>query len=154
MSDPIEVLLKFAFLAVLYLFLLWVARSALRDLRRPASATPAGAAPVVAGRASDARARLIVLQGGGGLRVGDFFEIGSGITIGRVPASDIVIDDNYASGKHARVYGSDGSVYLEDLNSTNGTYVNGRRVSTRAELRPDDLVRIGDVELRLDGLDG
>ena len=65
-----------------------------------------------------------------------------------------MIDDNYASGKHARVYGSDGSVYLEDLNSTNGTYVNGRRVSTRAELRPDDLVRIGDAELRLDGLDG
>ena len=51
MSDPIEVLLKFAFLAVLYLFLLWVARSALRDLRRPTSATSAGTAPVVAGRA-------------------------------------------------------------------------------------------------------
>jgi FHA domain len=150
MSDPIEVLLKFAFLAVLYLFLLWIARSALRDLRRPASTAP-GTVPVVAGRASDARARLVVVQGGGGLRVGDFFEIGSGITIGRAPGSDIVIDDNYTSGSHARVYGADGSVYLEDLNSTNGTYVNGRRVATRAELRSDDLVRIGEAELRLDG---
>jgi hypothetical protein len=151
MSDPIEVLLKFAFLAVLYLFLLWIARSALRDLRRPVSAGSGAGVPVVAGRASDARARLIVVHGGGGLRVGDFFEIGSGIAIGRAPESDIVIDDNYASGKHARVYGADGAVYLEDLNSTNGTYVNGRRVATRAELRPDDLVRIGDAELRLDG---
>ncbi len=151
MSDPIEVLLKFAFLAVLYLFLLWIARSALRDLRRPASAGTGAGAPVVAGRASDARARLIVVQGGGGLRAGDFFEIGSGIMIGRAPASDIVIDDGYTSGSHARVYGADGSVYLEDLNSTNGTYVNGRRVATRAELRPDDLVRIGEAELRLDG---
>jgi hypothetical protein len=151
MSDPIEVLLKFAFLAVLYLFVLWIARSALRDLRRPSGTAPRGGVPVVAGRASDARARLIVVQGGGGLRVGDFFEIGSGIMIGRAPGSDIVIDDNYASGKHARVYGADGAVYLEDLGSTNGTYVNGRRVATRAELRPDDLVRIGEAELRLDG---
>src|SRR5215212_7944092 len=144
MSDPIEVLLKFAFLAVLYLFLLWIARSALRDLRRPASTASGAGVPVVAGRASDARARLIVVQGGGGLRVGDFFEIGSGITIGRAPASEIRIDDNYASGRHARVYGADGAVYLEDLDSTNGTYVNGRRVATRAQLRADDMIAVGD----------
>jgi hypothetical protein len=147
-SDPIEVLLKFAFLAVLYLFLLWIARSALRDMRRPVAA--AAGAPVVAGRASDARARLSVVRGTGALRTGDFFEIGSGITIGRAPASEIVVDDNFASGSHARVYGADGAVYLEDLGSTNGTYVNGRRVATRARLRADDLVRVGEAEFRLD----
>jgi FHA domain len=149
MTDPIEVLLKFAFLAVLYLFLLWIARSALKDLRRPPGPAPAGSA--VAGAASDARARLVVVQGGGGLRAGDWFEVGSGLTIGRAPASEIRIDDDYASGRHARVYGSDGAVYLEDFKSTNGTYVNGRRVDTRARLRSDDLIRIGDAEFRLEG---
>src|SRR3954468_5514886 len=111
MTDPIEVLLKFAFLAVLYLFLLWIARSALRDLRRPASGPGSGSA-AVAGAAADARARLIVVQGGGGQRVGDWYEIGSGLTIGRAPASEIRIDDGYASGRHARVYGADGAVFL------------------------------------------
>jgi pSer/pThr/pTyr-binding forkhead associated (FHA) protein len=149
MNDPIEVLLKFAFLAVLYLFLLWIARSALRDLRRPPSSAGPGAA-AVAGRASDARARLIVVHGSGGLRAGDFFEVGSGITIGRAPASEIVVDDDFASGRHARVYGSDGAVFLEDLNSTNGTFVNGKRVSTRSRLRRDDLVRVGEAEFRVE----
>jgi len=148
MTDPIEVLLKFAFLAVLYLFLLWIARSALRDLRRPAASAASGTS--VAGAASDARARLVVVQGGGGLRVGDWYEIGSGLTIGRAPASEIRIDDGYASGRHARVYGADGAVYLEDFNSTNGTYVNGRRVGTRARLRPDDMIGIGDTQFRLE----
>ena len=45
--------------------------------------------------------------------------------IGRAPASEITIDDRYASGRHARVYDRDGHVYLEDMNSTNGTYLNG-----------------------------
>ena len=150
MTDPIEVLLKFAFLAVLYLFLLWIVRSALRDLRRPAGGGDSEFT-AVAGAASDARARLVVVAGGGGLRVGDWYEIGSGITIGRAPASEIRIDDNYASTRHARVYGSDGAVYLEDFQSTNGTYVNGRRVDTRARLQADDLIRIGDTEFRLEG---
>jgi hypothetical protein len=149
MTDPIEVLLKFAFLAVLYLFLLWIARSALRDLRRPVP-SGAGGADVVEGGAPRVRARLVVVQGGTGLRVGDWYEIGSGLTIGRAAASEIRIDDGYASGRHARVFGSDGDVYLEDLESTNGTYVNGSRVAVRTRLRPHDMVRIGDTEFRLE----
>jgi pSer/pThr/pTyr-binding forkhead associated (FHA) protein len=49
------------------------------------------------------------------------------------------------------VYGADGAVFLEDLDSTNGTYVNGRRVTTRARLRPDDMIAIGDTQFRLEG---
>ena len=90
MADPIEVLLKFAFLAVLYLFLLWVARSALRGPAPPVPrrrlpgrrATVRSDGPPAPAR----RARLIVEQGGGGLRAGESFVIGSGITIGRAPA--------------------------------------------------------------------
>jgi hypothetical protein len=150
MTDPIEVLLKFAFLAVLYLFVLWVVRSALRDLRRPVPGPDAQVGGDGFDGTTQARARLIVEQGGGGLRAGEWFEIGSGLTIGRAAASEVRIDDNYASGRHARVYGRDGVVFLEDMSSTNGTYLNGRRVAEPERLRADDRIRIGDAEFRLE----
>jgi hypothetical protein len=149
MADPIEVLLKFAFLAVLYLFLLWIVRSALKDLRRPVAADQSAG---MAGYASQPRAhaRLVVEQGAGGLRTGDWFEIGSGITIGRAVASEVRIDDGYASARHARVYGRDGIVYLEDMSSTNGTFLNGQRIEAPERLQGNDRIRIGDAELRLE----
>jgi hypothetical protein len=150
LSDPIEVLLQFAFLGVLYLFLLWVARSALRDLGRPA-AEPAGyfEEGEVPAAARPYSGRLVAGRGGG-LAGGETFEIGPGLVIGRALASDITIDDSYASGRHARLYDRDGHVYIEDLNSTNGTYVNGARVHAQQELRSGDVVRIGDAELRFE----
>jgi hypothetical protein len=147
-SDPIEVLLQFAFLGVLYLFLLWVARSALRDLGRPAT-EPTGFEDDAAGPGRPYSGRLVT-ERGGGLATGEAFGIGPGLVIGRALACDITIDDSYASGRHARLYDRDGRVYLEDLNSTNGTYVNGARVSTQQLLRPGDVIRIGDTELRFD----
>ena len=70
--------------------------------------------------------------------------------IGRALACEITIEDSYASGRHARLYDRDGHVYIEDMNSTNGTYVNGARVSAQQLLRPGDMVRIGDTELRFE----
>jgi FHA domain-containing protein len=148
-SDPIEVLLQFAFLGVLYLFLLWVARSALRDLGRPAT-EPAGFGDDEAPGPGRPYSGRLVTERGGGLARGEAFGIGPGLVIGRALACDITIDDSYASGRHARLYDRDGRVYLEDLNSTNGTYVNGARVSTQQLLRPGDVIRIGDTELRFD----
>ena len=150
-SDPIEVLLRFAFLAVLYLFLLWVARSSLRDLRRP---VPQGGGYRDAGYGSDgfagqipSPARLVV-QGGGGLRAGQVFVVGSGLAIGRAEDNEIRIDDSFASGRHARVFAHDGLAYVEDMRSTNGTYLNGRRVEGQEVLNADDQIRIGDTEFR------
>ena len=154
MHDPIEVLLRFAFIAVLYLFLLWVARSALKDLGRPTEQavgrdrTMDG--PILGEGSGDgigSTARLIAEQGGG-LQPGESFVVGSGITIGRAPGIEVHIEDTYASGHHARIYDREGAVYVEDMNSTNGTYVNGRRVSTQELLRADDRIRIGDTEFR------
>ena len=148
MSDPIEVLLQFAFLGVLYLFLLWVARSALRDLGRPAT-EPAGFVEedLAGGRPYSGR---LVVERGGGLSSGEAFGVGPGLVIGRALACEITIEDSYASGRHARLYDRDGHVYIEDMNSTNGTYVNGTRVSTQQLLRPGDVVRIGDTELKFE----
>ena len=142
MNDPVGVLLQIGFIAILYLFLLWVARSALKDLRRP---TGPGAAD---GRSRLARAPVIVVVGGGGLRVGASFAVNGAVTIGRSPQSEIRIDDGFASARHARVFERDGIYYVEDMGSTNGTYLNGRRLRTQEQLQPDDRIRIGDTELR------
>src|SRR3954452_21534926 len=152
MADPIEVLLKFAFIAVLYLFLLWVARSALKDLRRPAphvnqfhdAGNPAGDG--YAGRVPSS-ARLVA-EHGGGLRAGQTFVVGGGLVIGRADGIEVRIEDTYASGRHARIFDHEGFVYIEDMNSTNGTYLNGHRVDGQEVLNPNDRIRIGDTELR------
>jgi pSer/pThr/pTyr-binding forkhead associated (FHA) protein len=141
MEDPIAVLLKFAFIAVLYLFLLWVARSALKDLRR-ADSRGSGLTAISVGRA-----RLVV-QRGGGLNIGTIFSVDGSKTIGRASDTDIPIEDQFASGKHARVFESDGGYFLEDLGSTNGTFLNGQRVGSTERLREDDRIRIGDTEFR------
>jgi hypothetical protein len=153
-TDPIEVLLKFAFIAVLYLFLLWVARSALKDLKRPAGREGGTVEQALEygngypeGGAVDSSSRLVV-ERGGGLRPGEAYFVGAGLTIGRAPGIEIQIDDTYASGRHARIFDRDGRVYVEDMNSTNGTYVNGNRVSVQERLRTDDRIRIGDTEFR------
>jgi hypothetical protein len=152
MAGPIEVLLKFAFLAVLYLFLLWIVRSALRDLRRPAphadayldsDYSPAGDG--FGGHVSSAR---LIAEHGGGLDAGQAFVVGSGLVIGRAGGIEVRIEDNFASGRHARVFDHEGNAYLEDLNSTNGTYLNGQLVEGQEPLQADDRIRIGDTEFR------
>jgi hypothetical protein len=151
-ADPIEVLLKFAFIAVLYLFLLWVARSALKDLRRPTPHPDAyrDADFAVAGDGFGryhSSARLIA-EHGGGLDAGQAFVVGSGLVIGRAGGTEVRIDDSFASGRHARIFEHEGLVYIEDMNSTNGTYLNDRRLDGQEPLRVDDRIRIGDTEFR------
>jgi pSer/pThr/pTyr-binding forkhead associated (FHA) protein len=147
MTDPVAALLKLAFIAVLYLFLLWIARSALKDLARPAS--PSRLVPDERASAQEmARRSVLVSEGGGGLRVGSAFELDGSATIGRSPAVEIQIDDPFASGRHARIYERGGLFYVEDMGSTNGTYLNGERVDAQELLRGDDRIRIGDTEFR------
>ena len=156
-ADPVAILLKFGFLAVLYLFLLWIARSALRDLRRgeeaDAALGPAGAPGddgLVAesdGLHPELQPRLEVVAAKG-LEPGRAFDVRSGARLGRAEGSDVRIDDSYASAAHARVYTRGGSAFIEDLGSTNGTYLNGRQITRPVRLEVGDTVRIGDTELR------
>ena len=149
MSDlePLAVALKFGFLAVLFLFLLWVMRMALRDLRGIATPGLETGYHEVAGvvEPADTDAWLIVEQGGG-LERGERFDLFGGVSLGRSPDADIRLDDRYASGIHARVYGRGGSYYVEDMNSTNGTLLNSQELHGEAELRAGDKIRIGDTE--------
>jgi pSer/pThr/pTyr-binding forkhead associated (FHA) protein len=78
------------------------------------------------------------------------FPIRNGATsIGRSSASDIILkSDDYASGRHARLTRHGGLLYVEDLGSTNGTFVNGRKTVGATPLRPGDTVRIGSTTFR------
>jgi pSer/pThr/pTyr-binding forkhead associated (FHA) protein len=147
--DPISVALKFGFLAVLYLFLLWIARSALKDLRRTASPAPdaTGFHPTPAfGNGPEGGDAWLVVERGGGLEQGERFDLIGGLSIGRSKESDVQIEDRYASGLHARIFSRDGRHYVEDMNSTNGTLLNDAELRGEAELIDGDVVRIGDTE--------
>ena len=78
------------------------------------------------------------------------FSVGSGtMSIGRSSASDIVLkNDDYASGRHARLTRHGGLLYVEDIDSTNGTYVNGRKAVGATPLRSGDRVQVGSTTFR------
>jgi hypothetical protein len=147
--EPLAVALKFGFLAVLYLFLLWVIRMALRDLRGVYSpGYETGYYDVLDGEgAQDA---FLVVEEGGGLSAGEHFDLFGGVSLGRSADADIRLDDRYASGIHARVFNRSGAYYVEDMNSTNGTLLNSRELHGEAELSPGDVIRIGDTEFRFE----
>lgn len=156
-DDPVALLLKFGFLAVLYLFLMWVARSALRDLRSGAAAAaafegpPPGEGPRRPPGAPDLRSgvtpRLEVVAAMG-LEPGSTFPIGDGLTLGRAQSSDIRVDDPFASSAHARIFPRGPFMYIEDMGSTNGTFLNGRQLRRPEQLKVADVIRIGDTEYR------
>jgi len=71
-------------------------------------------------------------------------------TIGRDPANDIAIDDDQLSGRHARVVRREDGFWVEDLGSTNGTFVNGKRAVGLERVRSNDLIKMGHSLLRLE----
>jgi hypothetical protein len=153
--EPVSVALKFGFLAVLYLFLLWVARSVLRDLRRGAVAEdwPEAAADATAMHQASSgivtgggeNPRLVVERGAGHERGSSYDLNGGDVTLGRGDV-EIQLDDPFASSQHARIQRQGGAMVIEDLGSTNGTYLNEEPLQGPRPLHPGDRIRIGDSE--------
>ena len=150
-TDPVAVALKFGFLAVLYLFLLWVAWSALRDVagrrRRRYAEDADGGRDGADGLPPAMRPRLEVVAAMG-YEPGTVFELDGEATLGRAKTADVKIEDPFASSAHARIFPSGDAMYIEDLGSTNGTFLNERQVEGPERLRPSDAIRIGDTEYR------
>jgi hypothetical protein len=156
MLEPVSVGLKFGFLAILYLFLLWVARSALKDLRRghagvreadhgPApDATGMYAAEDGLGAVDEFEPRLLV-ERANGHEAGTAYDLASGATLGRGDV-EIRLDDPFASARHARISREGHVLVIEDLGSTNGTYLNEEPLGGPQPLHPGDRIRIGDSE--------
>jgi pSer/pThr/pTyr-binding forkhead associated (FHA) protein len=151
-TEPIAVALKFGFLAVLYLFLLWVSRSALKELRSTSVPAPeaTGFHEVGPGGRAAATDAFLVAVRGGGIEPGERFDLFGGLSIGRSTDADVRIEDRFASGIHARLYSRGASYYVEDMNSTNGTFLNGAVLEGEAELADLDEIKIGDSEFRFE----
>jgi FHA domain len=163
MLEPVSVGLKFAFLAILYLFLLWVSRSALKDLRRdafgggprqheaPASdATGMHEAASVGVMAGDADvAPRLVVESVPGLSRGMSYDVSAGATLGRGDV-EIQLEDPFASSRHAHLVRQGAILVIEDLGSTNGTYLNDELLRGPRPLHPGDRVRIGDSTFSYD----
>jgi hypothetical protein len=156
MLEPVSVALKFGFLAVLYLFLLWVARSAMKDLRRSTRAEQAAPTPIadatgmyaaadgLASTEADFEPRLLV-ERAAGHDPGVAYDLMEGATLGRGDV-EIRLDDPFASSRHARITRQGRVVVIEDLGSTNGTYLNEEPLNGPQPLHPGDHIRIGDCE--------
>jgi hypothetical protein len=152
-DDPLAVALQFGFLLILYLFLVWVARSARRDLVRgqePAVDDPHDREEMAERRlgpdlSAGVEPQLQVVAAMG-YEPGTVLDVSDGATMGRADSADIHVEDPFASSVHARIFARNGFMYVEDMGSTNGTYLNGRQLRKPEQLKPADKIRIGDSE--------
>jgi hypothetical protein len=152
--ESVLVVLKIAFLVLLYLFIWRIVRTAGRDLRLPQESfilRPSLGGGGAIGQAIDS-GRLVVVQSQV-LPLGEEFKLDSSpLTVGRGTQNDVSIDgDEFASARHVRVEPRRDGVWVSDVGSTNGTYVNGARIDRPRKLVEGDVVRVGETELRFEG---
>ena len=152
-TDETLLILKIAFLVLLYGFIVLVVRSASKGMQQaPQESIILGAAEASALRAEHglAPARLLVVASPE-LDEGSTIEIAAPTVVGRDAQSGIRLDrDEFASGRHARIEPRPDGAWVDDLGSTNGTFVNGARVTTARLLTAGDVVRIGQTDLRVE----
>jgi hypothetical protein len=159
--EPVSVALKFGFLAVMYLFVLWVARSAGRDLRRgegrggartseapplPPDATGMYSASTLGPAPLAQRAPRLVVERAPGHEPGMIYDLDDELVLGRGEGAAIRLEDPFASSRHARVFPQGDILVLEDLGSTNGTYLNEELLHGAQPLHLGDRLRIGESE--------
>jgi pSer/pThr/pTyr-binding forkhead associated (FHA) protein len=142
--------LKVGFLILLYLFIWRIVRSVAKDLRLPQESfvlAPQQAAAVGLGRTHTG---VLIVLSSPALDPGTERELdSSAVTVGRSAENDLVLNsDEFASTKHARIEPRRDGVWVEDLDSTNGTFVNGMKVKQRHKLSPGDVIRVGETDLR------
>lgn len=161
MPDPVLTLLKYVFLAILYLFFLRVLRAVWVETREPkAVAQPSpppaaagvGPAPVASGPPAANGAvgpeKLVVVSPE--VMKGAEFPLGNEVTVGRAGGCAVMLpEDSFVSQLHARLFRRDGSLFVEDLGSTNGTFLNGKKVSAPVSVRRGDKIQFGRTTLEV-----
>ena len=145
--------LKLAFLVLLYIFIWRIVRSAARDVRMPQESfvLAPGSVPGLGQEEPRETGRLVVVKSPA-LEEGDELTLNStALLVGRGSRNDVdLAADEYASSEHARIEPRRDGVWLEDVGSTNGTYLNGIQLTRAKRLTPGDVVRIGETELRFE----
>jgi len=147
--------LKIAFLAILWLFIILLAAVVNSDMlgrkqakHHDSESTPQ---PKAAKATKRNKKEPWVLAIDSGIHAGDRLQLVETVHIGRSEACELVLDDDYVSSMHALLsHQSNGTWALKDLGSTNGTYVNGERIEDPRIVGVNDLIRIGEVQMRLE----
>jgi pSer/pThr/pTyr-binding forkhead associated (FHA) protein len=149
--DLVLELLKYVFLAMLYIFVARAVRAVYLELR-PASPRAARQSAAASTRPPSRRARKAPKKAavveGGNLK-GKSFDLGNELIVGRAEKCHVVLDDTYVSQMHARIFAKDDAYMLEDLGSTNGTYLNRQKVTGPTEVQRGDRVKIGRTVLEM-----
>ncbi len=150
MSDLVVLALKLLFLALLWLFVLFVGNVIRTDMfgRKLATNEVGELQPVAELRKQKKRGRTAKklpssLRVSKGKQEGLTLPLGEGVKIGRASDCQLILDDDYVSTRHAQIVRTDTGYVVEDLGSTNGTYVNNERVSTPTPFTSTDTLRIG-----------
>jgi hypothetical protein len=142
----VVLLFRIALVVLLYLFLAQVVRMVYRDLRAAAAAPAPPLAVPAAGRAV---AQLVVLAPGKTtFQVGQEFRLRNPTQLGRDPANDISVEDDFVSAQHLRLLNSPSGWLAQDLNATNGTRLNGTRLQGARPLKSGDILDVGRLKLR------
>ena len=148
MPEIVLQLLKYVFLIVLYIFIARAVRLIALESKPAASRRPA---PVVQTRQPSKRVKapkkVTVVEGDE--NKGKSFDLGEELVIGRAEKCQIVLNDTYVSQMHARFFARGETYMVEDLGSTNGTYLNRRRITSPVEVSRGDQVKIGKTVLEL-----
>lgn len=166
MSEQLLTVLKLCLLALLYLFFLRVLRAVWSEVNPPKLAAAEAAtgrrstspkAPKAKGakapkspkarRGPSVPTRLVLVEPAE--RAGAEFALGPELTVGRAGGCSIVLDEQYVSQVHCRIFVRDGAVFAEDLGSTNGTWVNGSRAVGQMPARLGDRIQVGNVVMEV-----
>ena len=153
--EGVLLLLKIAFLVLLYLFIWRIVRTASKDLRLPQEsfilAPQQAEAAGLRERRTPKLGRLVVVKSPALDDKEEFVLDSQTLTIGRGSQNSIPLDDDeFASAEHARIEPRQDGVWLEDTGSTNGTYLNGVKLTRPRKLTPGDVVRVGETDFRFD----
>ena len=143
--------LKLAFLVLLYLFIWRIVRSAAKDVRMPQESfvLAPGSVPGLGEAPQIQSGRLVVIKSPALKEDDELLLDSAALLVGRGSGNDVnLARDEYASSNHARVEPRRDGVWVEDVGSTNGTYLNGTRLTNAKRLAPGDILRVGETELR------
>jgi len=150
-SEQLLTILKLCLLVLLYLFFLRVLRAVWAEIKGPKSVESSPRRVRKESRRAARRqptgAQLAVVEPAG--QRGRTFPLGEELTVGRAAGCQVTLDDTYASQLHARVYSRDGQLFVEDLGSTNGTYLNRKKVQGAMVMQRGDKLQVGNTVMEL-----